>query len=147
MTLESLAQQVADHEADTQAAHKRLRDTLVDLKDEVDHVGSEQRATAHDLDLLRRTPVDATKLILSTRAILAVVLAAVTIAASYWNLSTKIDAQQKATEATARLQEIQMKVLGDAAADAKATAADVKRQYELLRYEFQGLKDALGKRK
>jgi hypothetical protein len=48
-------------------------------------------------------------------------------------------------EASAKLQEVQMKSLGDAASDAKSTAADAKRQYELLRYEFQSLKEIVQK--
>lgn len=131
-------------------AHKRLRTDLTALERTVESnfryfedATNLIRAKLNEVSVTANTPVDATKLVLSSKAILAVVMAAVTIAASYWNLSTKLDTQQRTTDAAAKLQEVQMKALGDAAADAKATAADAKRQYELLRYEFQSLKEAV----
>lgn len=109
------------------------------------------RLRVNTIEQLAGVPMDARKLVLPTPAIVAilgaVVGATITIGASYWSLSGKMDAQQQQTVATAKLQEIQMKTLSDAAADAKATAADAKRQYELLRYdnqrEFQALRDAI----
>lgn len=145
MTIEGLTQRVDDLEVNTEQAHKRLRETLVDLKDQLDRIGAEQRATAHNLDTFSRMPIDATKLVLSTRSIIGLAAAVLVIAGSYWNLSSKMDAQQKAAEASQQLEALQMKALGDAVSDAKSTAADAKRQYELLRYEFQGLKDTIQK--
>lgn len=155
MTLEGLEQIVEQNDEKHSEAHKRLRTDLQDLKATVEsnfrHFEDQNtliRSSLRAMETQVALPIDATKLVLSTRAILAVASAAVVIAGSYWNLSTKLDAQQRATEASAKLQEVQMKVLGDAAADAKSTAADAKRQYELLRYEFQSLKETvLGKGK
>jgi hypothetical protein len=152
-TRAGLLQMIQQNDEKHEAAHKRLRETLRDLGDTVDsnfrHFEDQNnlvRSKLNEVSIKADTPVDATKLVLSSKAIIAVVLASVTIAASYWNLSTKLDAQQRATEASAKLEEVQMKALGDAAADAKATAADAKRQYELLRYEFQSLKEIVQKK-
>lgn len=131
-------------------AHKRLRADLTAAEQKIEsnfnHFQDMALANRARIENLATTPIDATKLMLTTRAILTLVFGVVAVVASYWNLSSKLDAQQRSMEGAARLQEVQMKVLGDAAADAKATAADAKRQYELLRYEFQSLKEAMQKK-
>ena len=149
-TLEGLLQMIEQNDQKHEDGHARLRQSLRDLHDTVERnfrhfedQGNLLRARLSAVDAYVATPLDATKLVLSTKAVIAVALAAVTIAGSYWSLSVKLDTQQRSIESAAKLQEAQMQSLGSAAADAKATAADAKRQYELLRYEFQSLKETV----
>jgi len=126
-----------------QKGHDRLRIDLRELQSRVennyhhfDDVTSLHRAKISTLEATAATPIDATKLVMSTKAIVAVVGAAITIAASIWSLSTKIDAQQKASEATAKLAEMQMAAM-------RESITMTQRQYELLRYEVQQLKETV----
>lgn len=135
-------------------AHKRLRADLADIHARVEsnfqHFSKElqlQQGTIGSLSAKANAPIDALSLVMSTKAIVSLIGGVVIIALSYWNLAAKLDQQQKDAAAAAKLQEVQMKALGDAVTSASTTAADAKRQYELLRYEFQGLKDALQKGK
>lgn len=150
VTPEDLIKIVAEYREDSDDAHQRLRESLRGLSTTVESnfrhfedQGNLLRASISAVAIQASTPVDARKLVLTTPAIIAVVLGAVSVAASYWNLSTKLDAQQRAKEASDKLWEVQMTALGGAVAEAKSTAADAKRQYELLRYDFQSLKETV----
>lgn len=136
------------------AGHTRLRKSVDALETQFDALVSEQNVLAEKVKAVSEGPVDAAKLTLTSRAIVALVLGVVTIAGSVWasaastnrnmeRIETKVDAQAAATIAAAKLQDVQMSTLRDAATDAKNTAADAKRQYELLRYEFQSLKETV----
>lgn len=129
------------------AGHQRLRKTLDQLEAHVDSLAERQAELSERIRAVTEAPVDAMKLMLSTKAIVSLIFGMLLIAGSYWNLSKKVDDQQKDAATTAKLQEAQMATLRDAANDAKSTAADAKRQYELLRYEFQDLKETVLKRK
>jgi len=150
---DGLIQMITQNHEQAEDGHARLRGDYAALKQTVDSnyhffddqirfLRSELGTVAAKVDM----PLDATKLVLSTKAIIALTIAVVGIVGSYWNLSAKIDAQQRAVESQARLEQVQMDTLKSAADDAKATAADAKRQYELLRYDFQALKDTLSQK-
>jgi uncharacterized membrane protein YwzB len=131
-----------------EAAHRRLREALSHLEttvaDDKRHFQIQAdalRGRMGEIAQLASTPVDATKLVLSTKAIISLVCGILVIAASYWALAGKIDQQQKDATANAKLQEVQMKALADAVADAKAIGTNATRQNELLRYELQSLKE------
>ena len=87
------------------------------------------RSKIGTLESRSELPIDATKLVLSTRAIIAVVLASVTIAASYWNLSTKLDAQDK-------LRDLQLAAM-------QKTIDQNGKSYELLRLDLQALQQTV----
>jgi hypothetical protein len=125
------------------AAHIRLRGDLSSMENTVEsnfrHSEDQfalMRARLNEIATLAAQPVDATKLVMSTKAIVSVVGAAIVIAASIWSLSTKIDAQQKAAEAAAQLATLQMNAM-------RESIATTQRQYELLRYEVQTLKETV----
>jgi|SRR6516164_2714802 hypothetical protein len=109
------------------------------------------------LDAKMNLPMDATKLSLTAKPIIAILGSvmggAVLISTSIFamrtdvkDLSTKVDAQQAAATARATLQDVQTAALRDALATTQKQAEDAKRSYELLRYDVQALKDALGKK-
>lgn len=136
------------------AGHARLRKSIDALEAQFDAMAGEQKVLTERLHALTNAPVDAAKLMLTSRAIIAVVLAALAIAGSVWGswastnsnisrLESKADIQNAAATAAAELQKVQIAALRDTAADAKATAADAKRQYELLRYDFQSMKEVV----
>lgn len=138
----------------TASGHKRLRNEIEQIGAHLDALTAEQKVLSSQLAALSVAPVDATKLMLTSRSIIALVLGVVTIVGSVWasaastsrnmeRIETKVDAQAAATVAAAKLQDVQMSTLRDASTDAKNTAADAKRQYELLRYEFQSLKETV----
>ena len=150
MTPDDLTKLVSEYRAEADEAHGRLRTDLRLLEATVQsnfrHFDDQTRLVRAEIGQIAaasNAPIDAMKLVMSTKSIVALCFGIVAIVASYWSLSAKIDAQQKDAVNDRRLQEVQMKALGDAAADAKATAADAKRQYELLRYEFQSLKETV----
>lgn len=150
---DGLLQLINQNHEQAEEGHTRLRGDYRDLKGTVDsnfrYFEDQTRLLRAELGAVQaqaNTPLDATKLVLSTKAIIALTIAVVGIVGSYWNLSAKIDAQQRAVESQARLEQVQMDTLKSAADDAKATAADAKRQYELLRYDFQALKDTLSQK-
>lgn len=91
------------------------------------------RADIRTMSALMNAPIDATKLVLSTKSIIALLIASLGIAASLWNISNKIDSNQRANE-------LQMKSLSE-------SIATQQRQYELLRYEVQTIKEAVSKEK
>ncbi len=116
--------------------HERLRMDLQGLTTRVetnyryfDDMNTINRSKISTLEAQAATPIDATKLVLSTRAIIAVVMAAVTIAASYWNLSTKLDAQEK-------LRDLQIATMQKA-------IEQTTKSYELLRLDLQALQQSV----
>ena len=147
-------QRLDDVDSESAKGHTRLRKSIDALEAQFDSLVTEQGKLTERLENLSVAPVDATKLMLTSRAIIALVLGAVTIAGSIWGsaattkasvraVEEKVDAEATARAADAKLRDVQMSTLRDAASDAKATAADAKRQYELLRYEFQSLKETV----
>jgi len=118
------------------AGHERLRldiqgqrSTIENNYRHFDDMDKLTRARLGTLEAVADRPVDATKLVLSTRAIVSVVVAALAIAGSYWNLSTKLDAQQRLTD----LQIVSL----------QETIRQTSARYELLRIEVQSLKETV----
>lgn len=157
---------IATNDEKHDEAHKRVRESMRSINDRVEsnysHFNDQNTLIRTDVSKISQqvsAPIDATELVLSTRGVIAVVGCVLMIWTGQWlstagvkesirDLNAAVSDQKKASEATAKLQELQMKVLSDAAQDAKTTAGDAKRQYELLRYEFQSFKETfLGKGK
>lgn len=150
-------QRLDELEQESAKGHERLRKSLGLLEAQVDIMGTEQKVLSSQLAALSVAPVDATKLMLTSRSIVALVIGVTTIVGSVWasaastsrnmqRIETKVDAQTNHALEAEKLQDVRMSTLRDAAADAKNTAADAKRQYELLRYEFQSLKETVIKK-
>lgn len=124
------------YDQSARAGHERLRRDLQGLTTRVesnyryfDDMNTISRSKLGMLEAQVATPIDATKLVLSTRAIVAVVMAAVTIAASYWNLSTKLDAQEK-------LRDLQIATM-------QKSIEQTGKAYELLRLDLQALQQTV----
>ena len=117
-------------------AHTRLRQDLTGAETKIEanyrffnDMLTLLRAKIATLEAQAERPVDATKLVLSTRAIIAVVMGALAIAASYWNLSTKLDAQE-------RLRDLQI-------AQIQKSIENTSKAYELLRLDLQALQQSV----
>lgn len=129
--------EVLDQIDDTHGkAHERLRMDLRKLEGIVESnyqhfemITSLNRAEIQTLKTTAAQPVDATKLVLSTKAIIGVVGAVLVAAASYLNLSAKIDGQQ-------RVQDIQIAAM-------QQTIKENSARTELLRMEVQTLKETI----
>jgi uncharacterized protein YigA (DUF484 family) len=116
--------------------HTRLRQELERLNGRVENnysyfsqVTDLHRSEIATLKAIASSPVDATRLVLSTKSILGLVGGCLIIAASYWTLSAKIDSQQQLTK-------IQIESIQEAVKQANA-------RYELLRIEVQTLKETM----
>lgn len=138
--------------------HKRQTARIGQLEAQNDAQAADITTLKARMMAVEQGPVEATRLMLTGRGIVALVLGILAIWTGQFvstagvkeeirAVATAQNAQQKAAEAAAKLQDVQMATLRDAAADAKSTAADAKRQYELLRYEFQSLKETVIKGK
>ena len=147
------------------SSHTRLRGDLRGLETTVEsnfrHFDDQTRILRAEISAATAAasiPIDATKLVLTTPVVVSICGAVAVIVVSVFaansgirsdirDINTKVDAQAKAMEAASALQTSQMTQIRDASNDAKAAAADARRQYELLRYEFQAMKESLTKGK
>lgn len=116
--------------------HERLRRDLQGLATRVeanyryfDDMNTIARAKLATLEVQAARPVDATNLVLSTRSIVALVGGILVIAASYWNLSSKLDAQE-------RLRDLQI-------AQIQKSIEQTSKAYELLRLDLQALQQSV----
>lgn len=128
-------------------AHRRLRhefDLLshdVDLlKDQVNkgfESAREGRQTnANRIEKLETSPVDVTKLVLSSKVVVTLVIIALGIAASVWKLQSSISDLAGKMDTTYKLQELQNNQMKD-------SIDEMKREQKLRQYEVQELKDAI----
>lgn len=116
--------------------HERLRRDLQGLATRVeanyryfDDMNTIARAKLATLEVQATRPVDASNLVLSTRSIVALVGGILVIAASYWNLSSKLDAQE-------RLRDLQISTMQKA-------IEQTTKSYELLRLDLQALQQTV----
>src|SRR5262245_16081880 len=111
------------------AGHKRVRDTLVEVQDQVEnnfqHFATKLESLRTRIEVVEAQTArpDASKLTLTTYQITGVVGAALVIAASYWTmtarvaaLESKIIAQEDKAAQTAKVQDAQYQQLRDAVA-------------------------------
>lgn len=119
-----------------QSAHDRLRLDFRKIDNTVqsnyvyfDNMYRLADGRLNTLEAQAKIPVDATKLVLSTKAIIGLVGAVLVAAASYLNLSAKIEGQQ-------RVQDIQITAM-------QQTIKENSARTELLRMEVQTLKETI----
>ena len=141
---DALHQMILNVESNAHDAHRRLRDEIVHLKDQIDRglssVRTESNEDRRKFDVhaatLAATPVDATKLVMSTRVIITLIAGVLVIAGSLWNLGNRIDAQRLASENYREMQKIESSTI-------KSALDGMQRRQELQQYEIQGLKEAI----
>lgn len=156
-TIDGLLQMIEQNDEKYEDGHLRLR---TDVRANETRIESNYRHFDDQVQLIKTRlgsvegaiaqPIDATKLMLTTRAIIAVVGAALVVSAALWTVRTdvqrlgeKVDQQQREASASSKLQEVQMSVLRDSLTLTQKQSDDARRQYELLRYEFSTLKDTV----
>ena len=100
------------------------------------------------------TPVDATKLMVSTRVVVGIVTAVLVIVGSAWastwglrsdvrDILTRMEAQQRATDARDKLLDVQAQATKDQAQSLKIAMDDMRRRQELQQYEIGELSKAI----
>jgi hypothetical protein len=142
-TPDELAKMIEKNRIEADDGHVRLRIDVRLLEATVQsnfrHADDQLRLVRAEIGQVAATssrPVDAMKLTLSTTHIVALVIAAVTIAASAWRLGEKIDAVAIAQMTQQRMNDMQIAAMQDAI---KQTSA----RYELLRIDVQGLRETV----
>ena len=151
LNLAALQQLIESTDEKHDEAHQRLRHDFRELKAQLDaglnSVRADHAQTQTHIATMQATPVDAMKLMLPTRVVVAIVAGAVGIAGSIWistsglkadvrDILGQLERQKTAVEASSKLQEIQ-------AASPKTAIDDMKRRQELQQYEIQSLKEAI----
>lgn len=143
--------------------HKRLRDTLAEQHDQIEnnyqHFNTKMETLRSRLDVIEAQTArpDASKLTLASWQIVAVCSAILALGGSYWRMTARVDAlavqittQQQVWERAqlnvSKTQDLQYQQLRESVTDAKKSAEETKRNYELLRYDVQGLKETVLKR-
>jgi hypothetical protein len=126
-----------------QSGHDRLRLDLRELERRVENnfvhfatITDLHRSKINPLDATTAAPVNASKLVLTTTQIVAVVGACLVIAATSWRLSEKIDTQSAKMDASQRLYDVQL-------ASMQQSIRETSARYELLRIEVQSLKETV----
>ena len=140
LSRDALVQKIENVDENHQDAHRRLRNDLDSLKLEMNNAFRALRedisANKSSIELVKQTPLDATKLVLSSRVVVALVAIALGIAAAVWSIRSGMEQISDKMEATAKLQDVQTSAL-------KSSVDDMKRRQELQQYEIQGLKEAI----
>lgn len=154
----SLLQMITQNDQKHDEGHRRLRQALRDLEERVESNFAylkdgflANKSRLDTMDKLSTLPVDAAKLVLTPRVVVAIVAAAITLAGGIWastaglrsdvrDILTRMDAQKATYESSMKLQEVQSAAL-------KTSVDDMKRRQELQQYEIQQLKEAILRRK
>lgn len=157
-TMGVLLQMVSQNDQKHDDAHKRLRVSFRELEDRIEsnfeYLRDGFMANRARMDALEKQagmPVDVTKLVLTPRVVVAIVVASLTLAGGIWastaglrsdvrDILTRMEAQTATYESVAKLQEVQSNAL-------KTAVDDMKRRQELQQYEIQQLKEVILGRK
>lgn len=137
---DGLIQMVQQNDEKHDEAHRRLRQDFDKLEEQVNK-GFEsirERITASESNIksIEKTPIDATKLVLSTPVVVTLVIMALGIAAAVWGVRAGMEQLAEKMESAAKLQDMQNTAL-------KTSMDDMRRRQELQQYEVQGLKEAV----
>ena len=161
MTQAELLNLIAEKDREQQEDHKRLRKTLDEL---AEHLEEQNKTIAanktkiieldKEVALWKERPVDAMKLVLTTRFVVGLLLFATVVVGGVYtatlglkqtdsdmknaiaNIMTKMDAQHEVSDANARISQASQ-------AEQSKAIDEIKRQQALQAYEIQNLKDLL----
>lgn len=148
---DGLMQMIQQNDEKHSDAHKRLRQDLDRLEEQVNKgfetLREGRQANSARIDHLERAPTDISKVVLAPRIVVAIVGLIVGIAGVFWastyglrsdvrDILTRIEAQRSASEAMGRLQDVQ-------AAAMRESIEAMKRRQELQQYELQGMKELI----
>lgn len=137
---DALAQMIENVDKNHAAAHVRIREDFKRFEEELDKryqlLYDGYMTNKAKIAEIEKTPIDATKLVLGTKVIVALVVLVLGVAAAVWSLRSGMDRLADKMEATAKLQDVQTVGL-------KTSVDDMKRRQELQQYEIQGLKEAI----
>ena len=147
----ALQQLIASLDEKHDDAHLRVRTELSLLKNQLDSglqsVRAEIAVERTVLATYAATPVDVTKLVLSPRIVFTIVVVVLSIYGTIWastyglgsdvrDIITRIDAQNKASEAAAKLLDVRAETVNRA-------IEDMKRRQESQAAEIQSLREAV----
>lgn len=153
-----LLQMITQNDQKHEDAHKRLRQSIREVEERLEsnfeylrdgHLAVKSRMDAAEQHALQ--PIDASKLVLSTKVVVGIVATAIALAAGMWastagvrsdvrDILTRMEAQKTATESTAKLQEVQLQSV-------KIAVDEMRRRQELQQYEISQLKEAILQRR
>ena len=137
---DALIQMVQQNDEKHEESHRRLRQDLDRLEDNVNKgLESLRILTAANLAKIEanaQLPIDATKLILRTPVVVSIVIFVVITVGAVWGIRSSNERLADRVEATARLQEEQITAI-------KADVKEVKQRQELKQYDVQELKDMI----
>lgn len=135
--LHQMLEQIDEKHSD---AHKRLRQDLDRLEEQLNKgletLREGRQANSARIEKLETSPVDATKLVLNSRVVVTLVIIALGIAASVWNLKSSITEIASKMDNTYKLQELQNSQMNK-------SIDSMKQRQELQQYELQGVKDEI----
>ena len=136
----ALEQMIENVDENHQDAHKRLRHDLEVLEQEMNNGFKSLREDIHtnknSIELLKQTPLDATKLVLNSKVVVALVIMALGIAASVWSIRSGMDQMASRMETATKLQDVQYAAI-------KTSVDEMRRRQELQQFELQSLKEAI----
>jgi small-conductance mechanosensitive channel len=144
-------QMIGLNDAKQDEAHKRLRRDLDDVERQIDGglqaVRQEMALLNGRMDVLEKIPVDATKLVLAPRVVVAITMIVLSIAGSVWfsTAGLRSDVRDVLTrmDLASELEKVQSKSQEERAAALKAAVEAVQRDQRMTQYDVQGLKEAL----
>jgi len=121
-------------------AHRRMRQDLDRLEEQVNK-GFEALREGRQSNTLRiqnleAAPIDASKLFLNAKIVIAAIIMAVGIAAAVWGLKSAISDLTSKLDTASKIQELQNNTM-------KNSVDDMKRRQELQQFQIQELKDAI----
>ena len=147
----TLIQMIEQNDEKHEEAHRRLRQDLDRLEDQVNKGLEALRLSAQSnlnkIEGVERMPVDATKLMLRTPVVVSILVTLLTvafgIAGTWWTmrsgldrLTDKLESTEKLREASAQIQKMQIEMLS-------TTVKDVKNSQTLKQFDVQEVKDLL----
>jgi hypothetical protein len=137
---DALLQMIENVDETHDNAHKRLRGDFEELKREMTRALNALRDDIHankaSITELRNAPLDATKLMLTSKVVVALVIMALGIAASVWSIRSGMDQMASRMETATKLQDVQYAAI-------KTSVDEMRRRQELQQFELQSLKEAI----
>lgn len=137
---DGLLQMIQQNDEKHDEAHRRLRQDLDRLEEQVNKGFNSLRegflTNSSRIETVANTPIDATKLVLNTKVVVALLVMVLGIAAAVWTIRSGMDRLSDRMEATAKLQDVQSGAL-------KTAVDEMRRRQELQQYELQSLKEAI----
>jgi hypothetical protein len=148
-----LWQLIVEYDGKHEAGHKRLRDDHRELESRIEvhyrYFNDKVTILQNELTQLRAkqdSPVDATRLMLSTKPIVTLLVGITMLVGVLWTLRLDVVALGTRLEESQKQENLRMDNLRQGLESTQKDAQDAKRSYELLRYEVQGLKEQLAKK-